>query len=114
VRKKHTVGVAAIVVAAVTTVLILWGIATYAALRFKRYVLDTGEEVIVETNLWNMPLRQTVTAKDGSVKCGPVSRSGKRHGRWVYYDKQYGISQWIWYWQGEEVTENRWRELNGK
>ena len=58
-KKKHTIGLAAAIVAAVTTVLIIWGIATYAGLRFKRYTLEDGDEVIVETNLWNTPLRQT-------------------------------------------------------
>jgi hypothetical protein len=64
-----------------------------------------------ETRTWTgRPLRRRVAGK-GTVAEGPLNAGGERHGVWRVWPGPPG-RQKIWFWNGEEVTEEGWRHRN--
>jgi len=57
------------------------------------------------------PLEQRWVWPDGRRESGPVSRSGKRHGRWLSYGGGLPPRE-SWWWYGEPVSEGRFHELD--
>lgn len=87
-----------------------WLFGTYVPVRETRKRHD-NILFITGRNLWNTPLDRYVIWDDGSSLNGPVSSSGKRHGKWTYYNGDSYVEH-SWYWYGEEVSEGEWHKLN--
>lgn len=67
-----------------------------------------GPDDFYDSYLYEWPVfgkfgQRTYSFKDGSFMSGTVTRSGKWHGRCLISSSS--VSQWVWYWYGEEVTE---------
>jgi hypothetical protein len=77
-----------------------------------RETLDDGTRIVTNydrfgrTPRWRMVVNPTF----GITVSGPLSESGKRHGKWFAHGDGYFSDQWYWY--DELVSEGRWRELN--
>ena len=70
---------------------------------------DAGTKYTTIKNLWGTPIERMVHMADGSWLSGPLSKSGKRHGRWFYCDSKNDYRDWWWYWYGEKCTEGEFR-----
>lgn len=63
-----------------------------------------------------IPTYKNVWFKDENGKTsehweGPLSESGKQHGKWSQFSWSLGGTD-AWYWYGEEVSEGQWHALN--
>lgn len=113
-----------------TPIDILVTLTIFAGLLFAYARLDTYEEIdrtkfsdgrsrltVTTHRRSGRPIKEFIQVERGDGQTdfflgGPLSESGKWHGKWTYtsFDPFYSESSWYWY--GEEVSEGRWHELN--
>ena len=86
-----------------------WFGATHIAWREERWK-ENGTLYVIKKNFWNTPLKMRIIFDGGDSLHGPMSDSGKWHGKWTELNSDRLTYHWYWY--GEEVTEGRWHELN--
>ena len=79
-----------------------WLGATYIPWREKRWK-ENGTLYVIGMNYWYTPLETWVIFDEGGSLHGPMSDSGKWHGKWTELNSD-GLT-YHWYWYGEEVTE---------
>ena len=90
-------------------VLIVLAVAVGKDRYYERRLCSDGQSVLMTTyRRWgDVPLERYYHDEYGSC-WGPVSPSGKPHGRWKSVGAN-GQSLELWYWYGEEVTEGQFR-----
>jgi hypothetical protein len=77
----------------------------------ERETLSDGTLIITNYDRFGRtPRWRMVKSWLGFNTSGPLSASGKRHGKW-FTQSESGYS-YSWYWFGEGVSEGRWHELN--
>ncbi len=72
-----------------------------------RINLESGIRIVQTCSRWgDAPVYEYWFFAEGGYGHGPVTPSGKPHGKW----KLLSVDQWYWY--GEQVTEGEWHERN--
>ncbi len=79
--------------------------------RIRRYENDTIEAI--ETVRWGTVTHEHTIWKDGSLETrGPIAGTGRKHGKWTFYNRKSSHLFYQFYWYGDEVSEGEWHRLN--